>query len=98
MHAAGNVLAGVFGGLFGGIPVDENHVSCTMCRSQMPKQSAPPVPTRCQFCAKTLCDACPFHTMYTAQTHTCFAWILDVCSLAIVYRYGICSHMIFMHF
>jgi hypothetical protein len=49
--------AGLFGGLFGGIPVDENHVSCTMCRCQLPKQNAPPIPTRCQLCAKTLCDA-----------------------------------------
>ena len=29
----------------------------TACSAQLPKRAAPPVPTRCQFCAQTLCDA-----------------------------------------
>lgn len=51
----GAIISQVLGS--NGVLADGNHVQCTNCRCQLPKQNAPPVPTRCQFCAKTLCDA-----------------------------------------
>lgn len=41
--------------LFGNI--GPYHIRCSVCQGLIPKRAAPPVPTRCQFCARTLCDA-----------------------------------------
>jgi hypothetical protein len=38
-------------------PTPAQHVSCTRCHLQIPRRADPPVPTRCQFCGTTLCDA-----------------------------------------
>ena len=40
-----------------GVVDDPNHIRCTACRGLLPKRATPPIPSRCQFCARTLCDA-----------------------------------------
>ena len=52
-----NQPGGGMAAMLGMVRVDSNHVQCAACSAQLPKRAAPPVPTRCQFCAQTLCDA-----------------------------------------